>query len=173
MVQAVVGLGSNIDRDTNIPRALAALDAAFGPLRVSSLYDTEAEGFDGPPFYNLAVAFETQLEPQALADTLRQMEYRLGRPPDARKLSSRAIDIDLLLYGDACIHTERLHLPRPEIHERPWWLAALAELLPEMRCPGTDETFAQHWAAFDRSRARQRRLPLPWTTGGETQSRNR
>ncbi len=55
MARAYVSVGSNIDRERNVKAALDALSAAYGELHTSSVFESEPVGFEGDPFYNLAV----------------------------------------------------------------------------------------------------------------------
>ena len=68
MPLVAVSVGSNLDREHNIDRALESLRSSFGQLRISRVYETLAVGFSGPDFYNLVVAFETDLDVRPLID---------------------------------------------------------------------------------------------------------
>ena len=78
MTTVFLSLGSNIDRQHNIGSGLDDLAAAFGELRLSPVYESEAVGFKGSPFFNLVVALDTDLTVAELADRLRDIE-RAGR----------------------------------------------------------------------------------------------
>ena len=69
MTTVFLSLGSNIDRQHNIGSGLDDLAAAFGELRLSPVYESEAVGFKGSPFFNLVVALDTDL-PAALTRML-------------------------------------------------------------------------------------------------------
>ena len=92
--------GSNSDRQHNIGSGLDDLATAFGELRLSPVYESEAVGFKGSPFFNLVVALETDLPVAALADRLRDIERAHGRVRGEKKFASRTLDIDILTYGD-------------------------------------------------------------------------
>ena len=100
MTRVFLGVGSNIDRHANICTGLDALQADFGLRRLSSVYESEAEGFDGPAFFNLVAELDTDIGPGSLARFLRQMEYRMGRPRNATRFSSRTLDLAILCYGE-------------------------------------------------------------------------
>ena len=74
MPLVAVSVGSNLDREHNIDRALESLRSSFGQLRISRVYETPAVGFSGPDFYNLVVAFETGLNVRPLIDRLHEIE---------------------------------------------------------------------------------------------------
>ena len=145
MTRVLLGVGSNIDREANICTGLDTLQSEFGLTRVSSVYESAALGFDGPAFFNLAVEMDVDIGLGALARYLRQMEYRMGRPRDASRFSSRTLDLDILCFGDYCGTLDGIELPRAEILENAYVLAPLAELAPEMPLPGSDENFAALW----------------------------
>ena len=60
MPTVYVSIGSNVDREFNIRSSVKVLREYFPGLRPSSVYETEAQGFNGDPFYNLVVGFETE-----------------------------------------------------------------------------------------------------------------
>ena len=165
MPEVFLSIGSNLDRERHIPAALAELEQRFGPLAVSSLYETAAVGFDGPPFHNLAVGFETALPVREVSAFLAEIEVAHGRTRESRKFSSRTLDIDLLLYGDAVLEEGKLRLPRDEITRYAFVLEPLAEIAPDRRHPVTGQRFADLWAAFDKEGLAQTRLPRPGQTG--------
>ena len=71
---AFVSIGSNLDPRANVARALAALRESFGELRLSNSYECAAVGFDGPPFLNLVVGFETDLSPGEVVAQLHAID---------------------------------------------------------------------------------------------------
>ncbi len=145
MTRVFLGVGSNIDRQKNICTGLDNLQADFGLRRLSAVYESAAEGFEGPAFYNLVVELETDIGLGSLARFLRQMEYRLGRPRNASRFSSRTLDLDILCYGDLHGEIDGIELPRAEILENAYVLAPLAALAPDVLLPGGRESFAELW----------------------------
>jgi 2-amino-4-hydroxy-6-hydroxymethyldihydropteridine diphosphokinase len=131
---AYVGLGSNLgDREATI-RAAADL---IGAQRLSGIIETEPWGNEEQPkFLNAVAELETQVEPRALLDLLLDVEARLGRERDGTRWGPRAIDLDLLLYGDRIVDEPGLTVPHPFLHERLFVLEPLAELAPEVAVPG-------------------------------------
>ena len=125
-----LALGSNLgDREWNLEQALALLAEALKvDMLCSRVLETEAVGFDGAPFLNQAVCFESDITPEALLDLCQDIEVRLGRPRheaeyDAegrRVYRDRVIDIDILKYNDSEIHSDRLDIPHRQIWERPY-----------------------------------------------------
>ena len=140
MTAAYVGLGANLgDREATLRRAVDLLAEEDGVkvVSVSRLRETDPVGVvDQPRFLNGAVAIETSLSPRGLLEALLRIEAALGRVRGATRWGPRAIDLDLLVYGDEQIDEPGLHVPHPRLHERAFALEPLAELAPELRVPG-------------------------------------
>lgn len=158
MTEVFLSIGSNIDPDVHIPAAIEDLRALFGPLRLSSTYETGAVGFAGPPFHNLIVALDSEREPRDIARLCREIEERHGRTRQSQKFSSRTLDVDLILYGDTVLDASPLHLPRYEITRYAFVLEPLAEIAPQQRHPLTGQTYAELWAAFDKTGLEQKKI---------------
>ena len=148
MAHVYVSVGSNIDREDNIAMALRLLEASFGELQCSSVYESEAVGFDSDPFYNLVVGFDTTYKPREIQDALHCIEEASGRTR-TKGLSARTLDLDLLLYDDLVIDADGLVLPRADINRYAFVLGPLAEIAGEQRHPVTGERFKALWEAFD------------------------
>jgi 2-amino-4-hydroxy-6-hydroxymethyldihydropteridine diphosphokinase len=100
-------------------------------VATSSLWATPPWGLvDQPAFLNACAIIETQLAPHALLDAVKQIERDLGRAPAVR-WGPRALDIDILFYGDLTIRDARLEVPHPRMLERAFVLAPLAEIAPD------------------------------------------
>ncbi|MDO6427253.1 2-amino-4-hydroxy-6-hydroxymethyldihydropteridine diphosphokinase [Thalassotalea sp. 1_MG-2023] len=161
MASVYLSIGSNIDRQKNVESGLNALSSLFGQLTLSSLFESEAVGFSGSPFYNMVVGFTTTHSLHQLADTLRQIEYRHGRALDAKKYSPRTLDLDILLYDDV-ICQQPAQLPRDEICFNAFVLWPLAEIAPDIIHPIEKKTFAQLWQAFDQHTQQLEKVALHW-----------
>ncbi|WAR44453.1 2-amino-4-hydroxy-6-hydroxymethyldihydropteridine diphosphokinase [Methylomonas rapida] len=146
-----ISIGSNIDKEVNIPSSLTALAHAFGTLTISSIYETEAVGFVGDSFYNLIVRFESNLTAKEVAKILRQIELDHGRTRESQKFSARTLDLDLILYGDQIISDGRLQIPRDEIERYAFVLEPLAEIAPQEKHPISRKTYQELWQAFDKT----------------------
>jgi 2-amino-4-hydroxy-6-hydroxymethyldihydropteridine diphosphokinase len=143
MPLVAISVGSNLDREHNIDRALESLRLTFGQLRTSRVYETAAVGFNGPDFYNLVVVFETDLNVRSLIDRLHDIEAEQGRTRTPQETTSRAIDLDLLLYGDGILYSEGLDIPRRESLKYDFVLQPLAELLPDTVHPVSGDRLEQ------------------------------
>ena len=136
-----LSLGSNQgDRQARIDEALRRLDKAVGrPYdALSSVIETPAWGFDGPPFLNCVVRYRTARRPETLLKICKRIERAMGRRgapeygADGRRIyRDRSIDIDILLYGDLSVDTPELTIPHPLMREREFVMRPLAEIFPQ------------------------------------------
>ncbi len=141
-----ISVGSNIDRETSIRGAVDDLRAAFGPLVISPVYETDAVGFDGDPFYNLVVGIETDQTVAEIRQTLRAIEDARGRLRESEKFAPRTLDLDLLTWGDAVGVVDGYELPRDEILKYVFVLAPLADVAPNERHPADGRTYGHLWS---------------------------
>ncbi len=142
MKRAYLSLGSNLgDRKSNIERALSRLNSArVRILRVSSLYRTEPVGYKPQPwFLNCAAEAETDLMPLQLLGRCQAVQRELGRRPGVRN-GPRTIDIDILLYENAEVHSPEMTIPHPRMAERRFVLVPLSEIAGEARHPATQRS---------------------------------
>lgn len=138
LATAYLALGSNLgQRLEQMRSALRLLEAGGVRVRaVSHVYQNRAIGMvDADPFLNAVVQMETTLEPELLLDLCLKVETQLGRVRTAG-WSPRTIDIDVLVYGEAHVETERLQLPHPRIAERDFVLQPLVDIQPDLKLFG-------------------------------------
>jgi 2-amino-4-hydroxy-6-hydroxymethyldihydropteridine diphosphokinase len=139
MTRAYVGLGANLGEPAQtIRKTFDELDALPG-TRVaarSPLYRSAPLGHaDQRDFINAVAELRTSLAAGELLAALIEIEGRHGRErsfPNA----PRTLDLDLLLYGDEALSSERLTLPHPRMHERAFVLKPLLDIAPDMEIPG-------------------------------------
>ena len=148
MTRAWLSLGSNIEPEKHLRAGLDELRARFGAITVSPLYRFPAVGFDGPEFLNLAVGIDSDLDARALNDWLHALEDRHGRRRDVARYSSRTLDIDIVLFGDAVVDGPgNLQVPRNELAHA-FVLKPLADIAPLVRHPVSGKTLQQLWQEF-------------------------
>ncbi len=136
-----LALGANLgDRVASLRNAIERLRDAVAVERLSSVYETEpAYLLDQPRFLNMALRGHTALDPHALLAFLKRIERDMGRIAGPR-YGPRVIDLDILLYDSLALATADLIIPHPRMAERPFVLAPLAEIAPELVPPGWDRS---------------------------------
>ena len=140
---AYIGFGSNIgDRLTHIQNAIHTLSKTEGITlqKISSVYKTDPVGYEAQAqFLNGVAAIQTDLPPLSLLHALKDIETAIGRKHRIR-WGPREIDLDILIYGDLRLQTEKLVIPHPEMHLRRFVLVPLAEIAPDLVHPVFQET---------------------------------
>ncbi len=129
-----IGLGGNLG--DALAAVLAALDAIaelpdVAVLGSSSLYGSAPVDSGGADYVNAVAKLQTTLSADMLLDALQAIENRAGRERPYRN-APRILDLDVLLYGQAPIQTQRLVVPHPRMWERGFVLIPLAEIAPEL-----------------------------------------
>ncbi len=144
-----IGLGSNIaDRAKYINDALAELKKASGikVVKVSDISETKpldgkGGGYDSDSkaYLNGAAEIATNLSCEKLLEVTSEIENKLGRKRTA-KWDKRTIDLDVLLYGDEIIATEKLTVPHSQLHLRSFVLGPMTELNGQLNHPILNQT---------------------------------
>ena len=142
--RAAIALGSNLgDCRATLAAALAELDAVPGLrlLRRSAWYRSAPVGPPQPDYLNGCALLQVSLSPEALLDRLLETETRFGRVRSER-WGPRTLDLDLILFDDLVLDSERLQIPHPRLRERAFVLVPLAEIAPDWRDPITGRSVA-------------------------------
>ena len=138
LTRCYIGLGSNLNSPKHqINAALQQLSKISKTTLIfhSSLYSSRPLGpQDQPDFINAAAAINTALNPHALLDKLQAIEQMSGRERK-QHWGPRTLDLDLLLFGDQTIKSERLTVPHPHMRQRNFVLHPLFEIAPELTLP--------------------------------------
>lgn len=110
--QVCLGLGSNIDPESNILKAVELLQNLFHLAGISSAWESFPVGSNGPKFINAALYFNTDLNLDKLKqEVLIPVEVQLGRVRTSNKYAPRTIDLDVLIWNEETIDPELVKLP--------------------------------------------------------------
>jgi 2-amino-4-hydroxy-6-hydroxymethyldihydropteridine diphosphokinase len=156
----LVALGSNIAPAQRMLQAARLLKRAFDGVRFSACYQNPAAGFAGEDFINAAATFNTALPVEHVRATLQGIEEACGRHRDDAKWAPRAMDLDILLFGDAISAAPGLQLPRNDLLRRAYMLGPAAELEPQRVHPTAQRTLAALWQELGPDCPPLRRLAL-------------
>jgi 2-amino-4-hydroxy-6-hydroxymethyldihydropteridine diphosphokinase len=160
MTLAHVSGGSNLDAEKHLRQAARALRERYPGTRFSRVYRNPAIGFEGPDFLNFVAELPVAGEPAALKAELERIEGLCGRERDAPRWAPRAMDLDILLFGERVLDQPGLVLPRPQLLKWAFMLGPLAELAPDTRHPVAGATIGALWAAFDQAGHRLEPVPM-------------
>lgn len=130
-------LGTNLgDRNKNLAAAQHAVEASVGHIRkMSSIYQTAAWGnTQQPDFLNQVLEVETRWAAETVLYEILSIEKRMGRTRLV-KWGERIIDIDILLFDELIMTTAHLTIPHPELPNRRFALAPLAEIAGDLIHP--------------------------------------
>ncbi len=98
-------------------------------VKISSVYETPALGFEGASFLNCVVHITSGLSPSQVLKATLQIEKKLGRQrKNEEGYVSRPIDIDILFVDEVIKTSKKLTIPHPEIANRKFVLQPLAEV---------------------------------------------
>lgn len=143
MITTYVGIGSNLQRHKHIRAATRELKQLGAGLRLSTIYECPAMGFNSHPFFNLVAEFQTEATLIELSKTLRSIELKWGRSELAQKFQDRTLDLDIILFGDQ--ESDQPQIPRQDIYKYPFVIQPLYELSPELIIPGDGRNIRQLW----------------------------
>ena len=136
MHQVYLSLGSNIEPEVNLPKAIELLQEYGEVHKVSRAWESEAVGSDGPNFLNACVLFATPLSQAEVKEkVIHPIETKLGRKRSADKYAPRPIDIDIILFDE-------------QSYDDKYWKQAfvvipLAEIHPEYQNPVAQEKIVE------------------------------
>lgn len=133
-----LGLGSNLgNREAYLENAIMRLDAEkeINVLARSEMIETKPIGNVAQPmFLNMAVEIETALNPRSLLAICLTIEMANDRKRN-EKWASRTLDMDILFFGELVLDEVGLEIPHPEVANRRFALAPLAEIAPKFVHP--------------------------------------
>ncbi|HHA2011026.1 TPA: 2-amino-4-hydroxy-6-hydroxymethyldihydropteridine diphosphokinase [Enterobacter mori] len=139
MTLAYIAIGSN--QASPLEQVNAAVQA-LGEIpqsrivAVSSFYRTPPLGpQDQPDYLNAAVVLDTALDAETLLDNTQRIELQQGRVRKAERWGPRTLDLDLMMFGNEIINTERLTVPHYDMKNRGFMLWPLFEVAPDLSFP--------------------------------------
>lgn len=104
MNTCIIGIGSNIDAETNIPKMLEILQTKVEVIKVSPMIRTKPIGIKEQPDYtNGAVKINTELDQNNLNQLLKSIEDELGRDRSGLKFGPRTMDLDIVVWNDEIV----------------------------------------------------------------------
>ncbi len=146
MITAYIAVGSNLsDPVEQAQRGIEALHTIPNTkvISVSSLYSSTPMGpQDQPDYINAVVAVTTELTPLQLLDRTQAIELEQGRVRKDERWGPRTLDLDIILYGNEVMDSERLTIPHYGMKEREFVLYPLAEIAPNLTLPDGTELSA-------------------------------
>ncbi|EED31398.1 2-amino-4-hydroxy-6-hydroxymethyldihydropteridine pyrophosphokinase [gamma proteobacterium NOR5-3] len=134
MTRCFIGLGANLGNSHHTLQQAAEdlenLPASTAAGR-SPIYRSAPVGpQDQADYLNAVLALDTTLAPLTLLTSLQTLEQKAGRRRSVR-WGPRTLDLDILIYGDCVLESERLTLPHPRLFERNFVLRPLADIVGE------------------------------------------
>jgi 2-amino-4-hydroxy-6-hydroxymethyldihydropteridine diphosphokinase len=150
MTDVYVAAGSNVDPEENLARACREIAQTWPDAIFSRAYRNKAVGFEGPDFINMVLGFHSNDPLAKVLVRLRDIEVICGRPRNSPKWASRAMDLDVLLFGTRVEKTDDYTVPRPDLLKRPYMLGPMAEIAPSVVHPTAQKTIGELWREFDR-----------------------
>ena len=131
MNQVYLGIGSNKNhpyfRINTVLKQINRIKST-NIVKKSSLYVTKPLGPQAQPnFINSVIEIRTSLEPIDLLDELQNLE-RLHNRKKTKRWGPRSMDIDILIYNNLIMNTDKLVIPHPGLEYRDFVLIPLYEI---------------------------------------------
>lgn len=143
MITVYIAVGSNLADP--VAQANVGIDALKQLpksefIQASKLYSSTPMGPQNQPDYiNAVVAIQTELTPLELLDCTQAIELEQGRVRKEERWGPRTLDLDILLYGNEVIDSERLIVPHYGMRDREFVLYPLSEIAPLLTLPDGTE----------------------------------
>ncbi|MDH6306624.1 2-amino-4-hydroxy-6-hydroxymethyldihydropteridine diphosphokinase [Parabacteroides sp. PF5-5] len=147
MAKVYLSLGTNLgDKKRNLITVSGLLAERVGTiLALSTMYETKPWGFESEnTFLNAAIILETSYPPFELLEITQKIELEMGRKEKSNgSYKDRIIDIDILMYEDLIVTTEKLTIPHPFMHKRSFVIGPLAEIAASLVHPVLKKTIGE------------------------------
>ena len=118
-----------------VEAAIARLDRDFGLFDASPIVLNPAMGGAGRDFANAVALVESDLDPPAMLNRLKQIERDFGRR-HARRWAARVLDLDIALWSGGRLRSRRLNIPHYGLERRSFVIQPLAAIAPNWRVRG-------------------------------------
>ena len=144
--QVVLSIGSNQgNRLENIESCIHLIHQEVGTvIQVSKLYETPAWGFESDAFYNCALLLHSYSPAQKILNQVLKVEKKLGRiRSEQQGYQSRIIDVDLIVFDDQIIESEKLMIPHPLMQNRKFVLLPMQDLKLNWKHPILQKTVSE------------------------------
>jgi 2-amino-4-hydroxy-6-hydroxymethyldihydropteridine diphosphokinase len=133
---AYLSLGSNIEPEKNLVRAVQLLQEQGSVEGISNAWESQSVGADGPNYLNACVAFNTSFSwPELKEQVILPIELQLGRRRTENKYAPRTMDIDITLFDDSSCDDKSW--------EKAFVVVPLAEIYPNYLNPLRNETISE------------------------------
>lgn len=146
-METIISMGSNLGDRLAILTAARQRIAGWPGVHIaarSPVYETEPVGvqeqFRHLPFLNAVLALESPWDVHEWHQHLRELENELGRKRSLDRYAPRAIDLDIICAGSACVQSGGLVIPHEHWRERRFVVQPLADIRPELVIPGETQT---------------------------------
>lgn len=137
--QVYIGLGSNENNPVNqLILALKKLNIVpqTTVIKYSSFYWNTFLGAENEAeCLNTVALIETFLLPEKLLEHMLHLEAEQGRVRNGNGYHKRTLDLDVLLYEDVMMDTQKLCIPHPRMLERAFVIVPLLEINPDLILP--------------------------------------
>ena len=143
--RALIAMGSNIEPESNLPRAVQLLSERTELVEVSPVYETAPVGKeDQANFLNAAVVLRTPHSAAVLKrEVLSQIEQTLGRVRTEDKNAPRTLDLDIALFDYQTLEVGSRHIPDPDLLEYAHLAVPLADVAPFYVHPETGQALRE------------------------------
>jgi len=144
--QVVLSIGSNQgNRLENIESCIRLIHQEVGTvIRVSKLYETPAWGFESDAFYNCALVLHSNSSAQKILSHVLKIEKQLGRIRSSQEgYQSRIIDVDLIVFDDEIMASEKLVIPHPQMQHRNFVLLPMQDLQLDWKHPVLQKSISE------------------------------
>ena len=141
---AYLSLGSNIEPEVNLPKAVQTLSRHGEILNISSVWESEPVGGSGGNYLNACLSYKTTLTQGELkTSVIHPIETSLGRRRSDDKFAPRTIDIDIILFDNQVITGHWL--------AQAFVVVPLSEIYPGFHNPDTNETIQESATRLQKS----------------------